>query len=73
MTQRLRLLVALPEALGWIPRTMQWFIMVCNSSSRESDALPWSLWELGIHVVHRYTCRQNSHTHFLKIKMWNWM
>ena len=28
----------------------------------------WSLWAAGMYVVHRHTCRQNTHTHKILIK-----
>jgi hypothetical protein len=35
----------------------------CNSSSRASDTLCWLPWAPGIHEIHKYTCRQNTHTY----------
>lgn len=40
-----------------------------NSSSRDSGALFWLLWELGTYVVHRYVCRQNIHKHYKNKKI----
>lgn len=38
---------------------------ICNFSSRESDALYWSLRAPDGHIVHRHLCKQNTLTHKL--------
>jgi hypothetical protein len=64
MAQWLRALAALPLDPDLIPSTHTWqLIIVCNSSLRGSDALLWPSQALGIHMVHRLTRRQNTHTH----------
>ena len=34
-----------------------------NVRLKGSDALVWPAWALGIYVVHRHTCRQNTHAY----------
>lgn len=36
---------------------------ICSCSFRGSDAAFWSLQARGTHMVHRQSCRQNTHTH----------
>lgn len=43
-----------------------WLTTVSNSSSRETDALFWTCRAPGMRMVHRHTCRWNSHTHKIK-------
>ena len=47
---------------GWeqVQLPAQKFTIICHSSSRECDALS-GLWEHCMHVVHRHTCRHNTH------------
>lgn len=40
-----------------------------NSSSRGFNNLFWPLWTLGMHKVHRHTCRHNAHAHKMKFKI----
>lgn len=37
-----------------------WLITISNSRVRGSDAF-WPLWAPGMHMVHRHTCKQNTH------------
>lgn len=60
----LRALAAyLQRARVWFPELTRWVTIICNSISRCSDAPFWPLEGTSIHVVHRYTCRQNTHVH----------
>lgn len=36
----------------------------------ESDAFFWPLWAPALHMVHRYTCGQNTHNRHKKIMRW---
>jgi hypothetical protein len=47
----------------WFPASTEQLTTMCNSGCRESDTLFWPLWVSSIHVVHRHTCRQNTHTY----------
>jgi hypothetical protein len=62
MAQQLRALAALPENLDLISSTHLWLTIVYNS-----NALFWPLRIPDVYVVHRYTYRQNTHTHKQKI------
>ena len=64
MTQWLRALVVLAEDLGSGPGTHTWQLPdVPNSSSKKPDALFWPLQALGMRMMQRQTCRQNTHAH----------
>lgn len=52
----------------WLPVPTCWLVSTCNSISKKSDALFWSLQAPGIHVVHWHTQRQNTHTYKIKLK-----
>lgn len=53
MVKWLRALFNLPKDLGSIPSTH----IITSSSPRGSKVLFWLLRALGIHEVHRHTCR----------------
>lgn len=57
----LRVLVLFQRTQVWIPACIVVFTTACNSSHRESDTLFWPPWTPGMHIVHRYTHRQNTH------------
>ena len=42
-----------------------WLAVVCDSSFRGSDPLPWPLHACGccLRAMHRYACEQNTQTH----------
>ena len=66
MAQWLRALAALLEDLGSIPSTHITAYTACDSTSREPNPHFWPLLASGTHVVHKYTCRQDIHTHKIK-------
>lgn len=72
MAQQLRAFAILPAVQfpepvsGLIPRTR--ITTICHASSRSSDILFWLLQAAGMHVMHRYTCSQSTHTYKVKIK-----
>lgn len=74
MAQQIRTLTALAEDRGSIPSTHM-LILKYNSIFKESDTL-FCLQEYNMHIVHKYTSRQNAHTQFnlksnyLKIPKW---
>ena len=45
------------------PAPTWWLTTVCNSTSRGSSALFWTLYAPGTYMVPRYSCRQNTLTH----------
>lgn len=45
------------------------FTTIHNSSPRGSHSFLQALWAPGTQVVHNHTCRQNTHTHFFKLKI----
>jgi hypothetical protein len=52
----------------WFPASAWGSQSTCNSESREIDVLFWNPLAPSTHMVHRYTCRQNTHTHKIIIK-----
>jgi hypothetical protein len=64
-TQPLRVLAALPEHWAFLyPHDgLQLYIW-----SRGSDTFSWPPPALGTFVVHRHTCRQNTHTYIKRKK-----
>ena len=50
----------------WFPALPWWLTNTCNSSSRGSNTLFQPPRAPVIHMVHRYTCKQNTHTHKFK-------
>jgi hypothetical protein len=63
MAQWLRALTAVPKDLASIPSTHK----VVHNCQRGFDALFWPLCTVpGIDMLHRYTCRQNTHTYKIK-------
>lgn len=67
-TQQLRALVALAEEPGSSPST---HMVTHNPVPGDSSALFWS-WAPGMHVIHKHTCWQNTHTKKIKIKKKMW-
>jgi hypothetical protein len=63
MTQWLRVFDAHAEDFSLLPSPAQCLRRVYYPSSRGSDAFFWALRAPGIHMVHRHTCRKNTHTH----------
>lgn len=57
---------ASPSDQSCIPSTWK-LTTIHNSSSKRSDVFFWYLWTPDIHVVHRHTCKENAHTHEIKI------
>lgn len=62
MFQQSRALVALPEGAGLVPSTIGLFIIVCNSSSRRSNATILTF----IGTRHMYDTQAKIHTHKYK-------
>ena len=62
MAQWLRALTAIQEDPGLIPST---HIAACNClltvQCHKINAIFWPHWALGIDMVHRHACRQNTH------------
>lgn len=67
MTEWLRTLDALLETQIWFLAWTLWLTTTCNYSSRRSGAQSWLPWAPDPSMMHRYTCRQNTHTHTHKI------
>lgn len=56
-------LIALPENRASNPSTHQAAPAICNTNSREFSIFFWYPKAPDIYVVHRNTCKQNTHTH----------
>lgn len=65
MTQEFRALTMLPESQGLTPRTYK----VAHNQFRASNALFWPPWKLGMHMVPRHACSQDTHTYEIKINL----
>lgn len=57
MAQWLRVLLALARGPGMGYQT-QWLVTACDSSSRDSTDLFWSLWAPGMYTVYIHSHRQ---------------
>ena len=51
----------------WVPAPTWCLTTICNSSSWRSHPVFWLLKAIGMHGVHRQTCRYNIHTHKIKV------
>lgn len=69
MTQQLRVLAALVEVLGSSPNTHSVSHTSYHFTSRESDALFRHSQVPCAHIVHLSPCKQNTHTHRIKINL----
>lgn len=56
----------------WVPTHTWWLTTICNCSSRESIAHMWFVLALGMHMGHRHTCSQSSHTHEISKCCFSW-
>jgi hypothetical protein len=52
-----------PKNPGSIPSTHR----VAHNCLKLNNGFFWSLWAPGMHMVHIYTCKQNTHTHKIKV------
>lgn len=69
VVQLLRALIVLPEDLSSIPSTYKELTTICKFMFSTWDPRPSGLQEPWTHMVHRCTCRRNTHTHYKYIDL----
>ena len=62
VAQQLRALAVLPEDAGLILSPHMVVYKCLKLQSWGSNVFFWLLWAPGMYVVHRHTCKQNTHT-----------
>lgn len=53
----------------WFPESTWIFTTICTFSPRGSGTLFWHPGAPGIQMLYKYTCRQNTHTHNIKLSI----